>query len=381
MTVYLSATQIDNFRQCPRKWAWDKIKRIPREPAKSFELGSRVHDILEAYYKGEGSPDLDEVWRFSPDSALHYPGRIASGMISEAIPAEAMPDVQAEKLFECDTLTPGIVYVGKIDVHWVKDGIINIVDHKTSTDPEKWGKKDLENDTQKMMYSAACAAVYPEADEVSFALNYGSTKLQYKKNYYVHAKQIKTKEAIEIFKAEIEPIALYMAQLKRANTEPTELPPSTDACGMFGGCPYKMHCNLTTQERMSGLMSGNSKVADLLAKAQKNKGIEKDPINPPDVARRDPNLQNIPIRPKAEEEAEIEEASQGEPEEKKTQPKPKAEQIKTPPKKQKKTAKVTSRETIFINIGELTGLALHAGIDKKYIFALRDETLDALDEL
>jgi DNA-binding FrmR family transcriptional regulator len=292
--VYLSATQIDNCRRCPRRWAWEKIEGIETPKAQSLELGSRVHDILEAFYQGKGSPDLRETWRFSPESPIFYPGEIASSMISNAIPAGAMSKLHAEMMFTDKTIGAkhGIIYVGKIDVHWLADSalgrLIEIVDHKTSSDPKAWGKKeeDLKNDVQNILYSRAGLEMYSDADAVRFTLNYGSTKLQKSKNYHC-SYTIVREQAIEVFEREIEPIAIAMAEWKRAGVHPLELEPNPDACGDFRGCPHRERCELSTEQRIKGLiMSTQGSLVERLkakAKAGKAETVEEG-INPPEKA-------------------------------------------------------------------------------------------------
>jgi hypothetical protein len=382
--VYLSATQIDNFKRCPRLWAWDKIARIPRTPHQATELGSRVHDILEAYYQRKGTPDPTETWRFKPDSKLFYPGQIAASMISDAIPASAVDKLQAEMEFK--TEINGIVYVGKIDVHWVeycpdyRMNILHVVDHKTSSDPAQWGKKesDLENDTQRILYAKAGLELYPEVEKVVFTLNYGSTKLQKSKNYTVSHSAL----AYEIrhdFETKIEPFARYMVEQKTAGTDPLKLDPNPSACGVFGGCPHVDRCQLSTKQRIGALIMGDSSyVNDILARAKAKKaetGAEPEPkpettpVNPPEQTEPEPKPEPKP------------EPVEEKPKKKRT-PKPKQEPTPEPTYERVAllpTSMAFSREAVELAaiVGELVGMLKENNCDK-YIDGLKTRAMKLL---
>ena len=44
----ISPSQVKAFTACPRKWAFDKIDGVTRPGSPSTDLGTRVHDTLEA---------------------------------------------------------------------------------------------------------------------------------------------------------------------------------------------------------------------------------------------------------------------------------------------------------------------------------------------
>ena len=299
MSVWLSATQIDNFRRCPRYWAWQKIAGLETPPNKSLELGKRVHDILDAFYSGKGAPQLDETYRFDRKSALFYPGKIAAQMIdnewARRIAAiQSAGRLKSEVSFEDRELGAdyGVVFTGRADLHFTFADTLSIIDHKTSSDPEKWGKKDLEHDTQRMLYLAALSLWYPKAAELSFALNYGSTKLQRRKNYVIEHTSTRSL-LMEQFIEEIEPVARAMAELKRRKTNPLKIEPDASACGLFGGCPFIDNCALTQKQKMKGLIMGNALLDQILKnrpdlrKQAEELGVSpgtEDPMNPPEAA-------------------------------------------------------------------------------------------------
>ena len=274
--VNQSATQIDTFLKCPRQWCWQKIAGLSQPPAKSLELGKRVHDILEAYYQKRGAPDMSETWQFQGQGKVYYPGRIASLMISDVIPAWAGEILQAELPFEEGHIGRawGVVFRGQVDVHWVENRTLHIVDHKTSVDPKHYGKQDLSEDIQRILYSRVLLDIYPHVDRVEFSLNYGSTGADPKKNYYI-THEATAQEVIDDFETKIVPVSKFMAEAKRQNMNPLELEPNAAHCPAFGGCEFFDRCELTTEQRIGALFMGEKRnfLAELQEKQKAKKGV------------------------------------------------------------------------------------------------------------
>lgn len=50
---YLSPSSMSTYRQCPQKFKFNKIDKIPDSPSKATLLGNFVHEILEDFYELE----------------------------------------------------------------------------------------------------------------------------------------------------------------------------------------------------------------------------------------------------------------------------------------------------------------------------------------
>lgn len=197
--------QIDNsrasyFRTCPMLY-WEKYERNGTgvEPIKrgedygALDLGSRVHELLECYYKGiKGDPvpaypahpveacEAEAQWMFEAYKA-HYPADNWEIVDVERTFEVKLPPMCPECYGDCENL-PGILLpdycrrferkarpsqhslIGKIDLI-IRDkdsGEYFIVDHKTqnrsskSNLPQKWAAKD-----QASLYLYACDQLYP----------------------------------------------------------------------------------------------------------------------------------------------------------------------------------------------------------------------------
>lgn len=291
--MHVSATQIENFRRCQRYWAWGKIEKILRPPHQATALGHRVHEILEGYLKSDTKIDLSEAWQLGPQTRVFYPGKIAAALYKN-IALLDQSEWLIETEFENTDIVPGVSLVGKIDVWWRdQNGDFHIIDHKTSSDPEKWGKKkdDLELDSQRILYSLVLGRDNLR-NTTEFSLSYGSTNLEHKKNYVVTVGDTNAHIAA-LWGEHFRPLVLEMARLKKQGVRALELEPNTDACGLFGGCPYREHCGLSSAERMKGFIMGNSKLDEILAAAKaKNAEVaaaapapkNEAAINPPESA-------------------------------------------------------------------------------------------------
>ena len=47
---HLSPSSMGTFRQCPLKWKYNKIDKIPDPSGKEALMGNFVHDVLEELY-------------------------------------------------------------------------------------------------------------------------------------------------------------------------------------------------------------------------------------------------------------------------------------------------------------------------------------------
>lgn len=270
----ISASQLDSFRRCPRAWAWRYIERLPTPPAQSTELGTRVHSIIEgAYLRGE-KPDLDEVFRFEGGKAF-YPGAIALPMLHQILPTH--PGAKIEVPFE--ETVGNVTYVGRVDLMYVSKGVLHIIDHKTSSDPQKWGKRpaDLVDDAQAVVYAGLGMRIAKHAGlqgwasikQVDFALNYGATDGNPRKALVVHADRRETfQHDFDYLMESLHPVAQHMVELRHTAPSALKLAPLPDACEVYGGCPFKANCNLSVRERITGIMTKNSLISELLAKAK-----------------------------------------------------------------------------------------------------------------
>jgi putative RecB family exonuclease len=175
--LVLSASRIKTFQQCPRKYYYNYIEKLPRKDWPHFDLGTLVHGALEGFhqdFKKDGSdlnlkrimklsfkaqrdemekekPLDDKVLLEARDLLLEY----LRSMETEGIGSEI---VSLEEEFEIP-LAKGLSVRGFVDrVDLDADGIYHIKDYKTNK-----STKYMEP-FQLRIYGIYLADKYPEAD-------------------------------------------------------------------------------------------------------------------------------------------------------------------------------------------------------------------------
>lgn len=61
MTLKLSHSSLSTYLECPLKYKYGRIDRIPQRPRHFFSFGKSVHSALEFMYSGDFCPPLDSV--------------------------------------------------------------------------------------------------------------------------------------------------------------------------------------------------------------------------------------------------------------------------------------------------------------------------------
>lgn len=230
-----SASQVDTEQMCSRRWAFDKIARIPRPPpGESQRKGIKIHGILEAYQKGTPI-DFSSDEGYRAQSATHLLPPPNTGV--------------AEGFFRFTRR--GHSYVGYIDLevppgHGLegRDPGCWLFDYKSTSNVNgEWVKTPeiLQTDPQATIYSYWLMAKYKVP-----VINLQWTFIQSKKT--VKSKPVITqrhsKQVVEEFK-KIDAQVDKMDRLRLAKVNPLSLPPNLDACDKFppDKCPYLALCH------------------------------------------------------------------------------------------------------------------------------------------
>ena len=224
---HVSASQISAFRECPRKWYFDKIVKLPRTSTSATELGSRVHAVLEAYLRGEveSIDTSDEVGQIAA-SGLEYLPSIATSVLEVELSLE--DDMPLD-----DAPVPVKGFVDLIDVQRGE-----IIDHKTSSN-KRYTKtqKELRENVQLMMYAAAYFRRFPQESHVTLTHIYYGTRTRWSKKVSVKV----SREHVETQWTAIKETITQMIEVSRAD-HAGDAPTCYDACDNYGGCPYRGQC-------------------------------------------------------------------------------------------------------------------------------------------
>lgn len=268
---YYSASQVSTFRDCKRKWAFDKIDKAPRKPNKYAEAGTRIHDKLEHYLEDGVVPDHEK----DTDALIMMPG------------IKYLPDpgvARVEQRFELKLGALGAM-VGYIDFEYVgKDGVPVNGDHKTTGDLRYALKGDkeekralargiaipdgelLRKDTQSVVYAVHTLEKY-QTDKV--------------RNQWVYYKRDPKRPGSKLSEAEMhladvaklwDDVLVDVKEMKRlrdSGVKAAEVEFNAGACDRYGGCPYRNGpCQLKPQERLRSFVMNQTMKERI--KARKN---------------------------------------------------------------------------------------------------------------
>ena len=265
-----SASQIATFRDCARKWAWDKIESVPRPSNRYAERGTAIHALLEAWLK-DGTPF---------DVSTDY-GRIAAAGLPH-LPPPGVASVEGGFSLALASAD----FTGYIDARWVEpDGLPIVLDHKTTSNlayaktPE-----DLAHDPQAMLYAAVAMR---DAHAVAAELRW----VYYEATARPRARKVSLRVLREHVTAELDVIdetAREMNHVYQSGARALDLAPTVGACDAYGGCPYVSHCNLSGQEKMRAYMTGQSWAEKMKARKEAQSAVETTAtaapfINPPEA--------------------------------------------------------------------------------------------------
>lgn len=244
MKDYVSPSQIDTYQTCARKWGFRYLDGIEAPPHRSAQVGTRVHEILEAWLRNATPPDPSE--ELVLDGHTYLPGRIAT----EAIPLlpPPGPHLTLENKFRVGH------WLGQADVAYrAAHNHLVVMDHKT-TSSFAWSKtpEDLATDPQALVYAHVGFTEVPEADLCDLAWTYMLTSKPFKAKR-VHLRV--TREYIEEAMRPLNHLASNLLAMRNSDMKGADLPPSPSACQKYGGCAYLSRCNLTPEDLMRSVMS------------------------------------------------------------------------------------------------------------------------------
>jgi CRISPR/Cas system-associated exonuclease Cas4 (RecB family) len=269
----LDATTLKDYMSCPRKYYWRHERGIiPDTIGIALSFGLAVHEGLEHAYKwlkdNPGEEWTPSIVRESlaaaertfaehamPDllvtESLRTPGKLLNLMADyfAHYPGEAFEVVDVERAFALGVSRTGFTgaayshkvpddgrmfsWVGKMDVvvRWPYG--LTVIDHKTTKQlgysfADKWNP-----DTQMTGYVAALRALYP--DEKIHGAMINAIQVAKTKSEVVRVPTTRTEGQLTQFHTSI------VAWADRI-MEDKVFPMNTQACDMYGACPYRDLC-------------------------------------------------------------------------------------------------------------------------------------------
>ena len=248
-TPKISPSQIATFTDCPRKWYFGSVVKVPRVTHPSAEKGERIHTILEGYL-GTGilvaPPTLDgaELAAIAESGICHLPD-----------PAHFKIDLESAWSFTRETPGGPVLYNGRKDLEYdAADGIWTVGDHKTTSNLRyALTKEALKTDPQGILYGAQ-ALQARNRDKVRLTWIYYQTKRPYKSRLvevvldeaHVEAEMLKLDEIVG---------RKMLPLVGRKDLHQTEVEPNLQSCDKYGGCPYREICEVSPVARLRSVFS------------------------------------------------------------------------------------------------------------------------------
>ncbi len=288
--LFVSASEIELYDLCPRKWAFVYIEGKRPPPNESAALGTRVHAILQWWLKDGKAPDL-----------LTNEGEIAASGL-HLLPPPRTPTLVTEEQFSFTSRRAW--YTGYKDFRYRDaNGLLHVGDHKT-TKAFTWAKTtdEILCHPQALIYAVDEFFKNPQDEILSLDWVYykttGSRKAE--PRFQIVAKQT----VAEMFFEHVDPVAGHITLLHDSppGTSALDFPPDFRACDAFGGCAFLSICNPTPTQRIQATMTqAGLSLADKL-KAMKA-GRAPSPIHPPEAfqaPQAQPQMPQVPsVAPQA----------------------------------------------------------------------------------
>lgn len=238
-----SASQVDTYNTCNRKWWFNKILGIETPPHPSAVIGTEVHAQLEAYLEEKATADsLGPIAR----TALPFAPKPGTVYIEQSIE-------------ELGLVAGGLPALGYIDVLDLTGDIPQVLDWKTTSNFRYAKTEDeLLRNVQMSVYARATLAMcdrldVPEPTNVRVTHVAMLTKAPHEAR---RTSALMPRKTIHENWSSIERTVLSMRETATCET-PDKVTPTKSACSAYGGCPFLDRCRAleATRSIFAGLGS------------------------------------------------------------------------------------------------------------------------------
>lgn len=261
MSYSVSASQINTFVECPRKWAFSKLEKIKTPTQRNALVGERVHKILEDWLSKGVAPDPEE--RLVIDNVEFHPGRSAYGGMHHLPPPGQHLDLEGN--FHMRHWTGRVDFAWAslnnqyvMPVHYGVEGVIpGIGDHKTTGSKNfqyALDEETLRTDAQGIIYANAILEHFPLAKETDLLwVYYSQHKPHVSKKVHLRVHRDESRYRLE----PLDKLAVELIKLRGSDRKAADLPPNLDSCKKYGGCPHISYCPVSGVERLRVAMNMN----------------------------------------------------------------------------------------------------------------------------
>ena len=248
----ISPSQLRKWRSCPRSWGIEKLCGVKSAPSQSLIVGTKVHEHLENFITSRAVPPTghlinDPEKRKEPKD----PGTLAR--LALPILRELPKDTRVEE--DCRFEADGISWFGRVDLQYTTShGTPVVWDHKTSTDPRKWGltSKTLGYDVQALVYAKWKFSQDPKLKELILKWMYIPTSKSAQSQGATVVSSKITREELDTRWIGVHKDAKALWEAIQTTQDVQQLTANPEACSQWGGCPHREsgRCSLDQEAHM-----------------------------------------------------------------------------------------------------------------------------------
>lgn len=238
MAKHVSASQVGAWDRCQRYWHYTYVQGLKQPPSAAMALGSKVHKSIENFLKGK--PFDEDMNAYVEAVKPHLPKSNA---------------LEIEKRILEPTYPGGPEWLGFVDL--VDYGVdpIHIIDYKTTSDA-RWSKTPTELlvNTQLIAYAKALAGkkFYMDRDDYddTVQLSHINIVTGKKPKVFMVSVEVTLGHVEDQWTKEVKKVQ-EMSACERSVKDVNDLPPNTDSCMMYGGCPFRGQCGLVPTHKLT----------------------------------------------------------------------------------------------------------------------------------
>lgn len=234
---YVSASQVESYKRCKRIWFQRYVLKQKEPTSAAMDRGKRVHTAVEQYLNTGLQPARDE-------HGQHLDAEAADIFLGGQDLYDDLMGCMVEHEIRMPTYPGGPDWVGVIDSIYTTETKIILRDTKTSSDIKRYSKseEELRSNTQLIAYATWALKQWPKYHWIDIGHIYLQTRKPHRGqlvSVVVSREHVEKcwQEELKIVK---EMVAVAASGVKDVNL----IPPSLDACGMYGGCYFRSQCGL-----------------------------------------------------------------------------------------------------------------------------------------
>ena len=274
----VSASQIENYRKCPRSWFFKSIQKVGETQRGSQVLGTSYHLIMEKVPKGLTHPTKEDT---NADPEEWAKAKALADLTLPLLPPDPRDLTQRECYITLETYPGGPQLIGYVDlmmpqgVGWpsflIPASEIIIGDYKTTSDfrymktPE-----ELADNVQMMTYAKWALEKYAKSDDGILDLSvegvrllhiYAKTRPPFTKSSIRNSSAIVTPHQIEGYWQKTLDTVREMAQVSLCGNPEDVKPEGTlnGHCEAYGGCSFRDKCGIQKESGIKGLFNISKK--------------------------------------------------------------------------------------------------------------------------